>query len=93
MSNDPPNNTVIAELQARITADLRMADGCSDALRNVILSYLREGHRLGLSPSELTDFFCVSTPNIVEEAGYTDAAGDAVVALFDELHDQLRHMG
>jgi hypothetical protein len=48
---------------------------------------------LGLSPSELTDFFCLSTPNIVEDSGYTGAVGDAIVALFDELHDQVRRMG
>ncbi len=90
MPDDQIDSKVIAELQARATANLRAAGGRSDALRDAILSYLQEGYQLDLGPSELTDFFCVSTPNIVEEAGYIGAAGDAVVALFDELHDQFR---
>lgn len=93
MRNGHTDNTAIAELQAKATTNLRAADGRSDSLRNAILSYILEGHGLGLSPSELTDFFCVSTPNIVEAAGYAGAAGDAVVALFDELHDHFRRTG
>jgi len=93
MSDDQANDTAIAALQAKATASLRAAGGRPDALRDAILSYLREGYGMGLSPSELTDFFCVSTPNIVEAAGYTDAAGDDAVALFDELHDRFRRTG
>lgn len=67
-----------------------MAHGRPNSLRDAVLTYVREGYQLGLVPSELADFFCVSTPNIVEEAGYADTAGDEVVALFDEVHDQYR---
>jgi hypothetical protein len=90
MPGDQRENAEVVELQARATSLLRAAHGRADSLRTAILSYLQEGYRLGLGPSELTDYFCVSTPNIVEAAGYADAAGDEVVALFDELHEQFR---
>ena len=83
------DNAKITELQAQATSDLRAAHGREDSVRDAILSYLREGYQLGLTAGELTDFFCVSTPSIVEEAGYADADGDVVVALFDQIHDQL----
>lgn len=85
-SNDHP----VEELQVRTTVRLREAKRSPESQQSAILVYLREGYRLGLSPSELTDYFCVSTPNIVESAGYTDAAGEALVAFFDDLHDQFR---
>lgn len=84
---------VVARLQDQAAVRLRDAHGNSDFLREAIMFYLREGSRLGLGSSELTDFFCVSTPNVVEAAGYINAAGDAVVALFDELHAQSRRTG
>jgi hypothetical protein len=84
------DKTQVAELQARAANNLRAAHGRAEPLRDAILSYLHDGYQLGLSAAELTDFFCVSTPNIVEDAGCMDAGGDAVVALFDELHDQVR---
>ena len=90
MPDDQILTMAIAELQARATTNLRAAQGHSDLVRDAILSYLLEGYRLGLCPSELTDFFCISTPNIVEGAGYVDAAGDAIVALFDDIHDQFQ---
>jgi hypothetical protein len=88
--DDYAYRAAITELQATAVATLRAAGGRPDLVRDAILSYLRDGYRLDLSPSELTDFFCVSTPNIVEAAGYTDAGGDAIVALYDELHNQVR---
>ena len=93
MPDDQIDEKAIADLQARTTAAVRAASGRADALGDAIWSYLGEGYRLGLVPSELVDFFCVSTPNIVEEAGYRGNAGDAVVALFDQLHDQFRRKG
>lgn len=62
-------------------------------MREAIVQYLRESYRLGLSPAELVDAFCVSTPNIVESAGYWGADGDSVVARFDELHEEHRRAG
>jgi hypothetical protein len=83
-------STALERLQDETVAGLKAANGQTDPLRPVIMSYLKRGYELGLSPSELTDFFCVSTPSIVEAAGYTDTSGDSVVSLFDEVHDLLR---
>jgi len=82
--------TVVTNLQNQAAARLREAHDKPDSLRGAIIFYLEEGNRLGLGSSELIDFFCVSTPNVVEAAGYNDVAADRVVALFDELHSQFR---
>lgn len=86
-------DTSIEKLQKKTVAGLKAANGRPDSLGEVILSYLREGYGLGLSPSELTDYFAVSTPNIIEEACYAGTDGDSVAALFDKLHDEFRRKG
>jgi hypothetical protein len=77
-------------LIARTTAMLSVARGHPDELRNAIAAYLRTGYSIGLTAGELIDFFCVDTPNILEEAGFEGAEGDSVATLFDEVHDQFR---
>ena len=93
MPDDPVNGTAIAELQTKTIANLRAADGRPESIHLAISTYLREGYRLALTPSELTDLFCVSTPNIMESAGYVDAAAEAVVSLFDTVHNDFRRTG
>ena|SRR5688572_32176297 len=89
----PVDRNAVEALKNQTVVSLRAVQGHPDSVRQVIVRYLREGYRLGLVPSELIDYFCVDTPNIVEAAGYTDASGDAVVDLFDELHDEFRRTG
>lgn len=81
---------VVGKLQEEAAPQLRKADGGAESLQKAIMFYLRAGNELGMSPSELTDVFCVSTPNVTEMAGYADTAGEAVVSLFDELHSQFQ---
>ncbi len=92
MRNDSFDSAVL-RLRERAISELRAARGQTPLLRDAILSYLQEGYRLGLSPSELTDGFCVSTPNVIEAAGYKDDVGDEVAALFDVVHAELRLPG
>ena len=88
-ASTPEYGAAIAELQQKTVDRLAKAGGREDALHDAILSYLREGYRIGATRGELIDFFCVSTPNIVESAGYRDGALDAIVRLFDALHARL----
>lgn len=93
MLDDGDRNEAVDRLLKDAVAGLREAQGRMELIREAILSYLRGGYAIGLVPGEVVDFFCVDTPNIVEEAGYADAAGDEVVDLFDELHDEVRRAG
>jgi hypothetical protein len=89
MLNDQNYLKIVNDLETEAAFRLQAAKADPDSLREAILWYLREGYRLGLCQSELIDFLCISTPNIVESAGYADARADSIVALFDELHGQL----
>lgn len=90
MSEEYDFDAKIEDLCDKAAAALRAARGRPNALQDAILAYLKEGYHLGLGPSELTDYFCVSTPSIVEAAEHLDKEGEAVVALFDHLHNQFR---
>lgn len=90
MTDEERYSLAVTNLCAKATADLRAAAGRPEAVREAILTYLRDGYGKGVTSGELIDFFCVSTPNIAEEAGYVGEAGDAIVSLFDELHERLR---
>ena len=79
----------IERLQSDAIDSLRSANGDPLLLRAAIRSYLVQGHTLGLGPSELTDYFCVSTPSIVESAGFTGDSIFELVALFDQIHNEL----
>jgi hypothetical protein len=93
MADDRVDDGVVAALRANASERLQAANGHPDALRDAIMSYIVEGYRVGLCSSELIDFFCVSTANILETAGYHGSGAADVVAVFDVLHDQFRHKG
>lgn len=92
MSEEYEFDAKIEDLCDKAAAALRAARGRPNALQDAILAYLREGYHLGLGPSELTDYFCVSTPSIVEAAEYLDDESEAVMAVFDQLHNQFRRV-
>ncbi len=86
-------DTALAELRASAAAGLRAAQGNPVALRDAVMSYLAEGSGLGLSLNEMTRLFFDGTPNIVEAAGYADAAAEAISATFYRLHGRFRSTG
>ena len=64
------------------------ARGDEHAIRTAIAAYLRDGLSatdVYHSPQALTDYFCVDTPSILDDAGYTPAEGDRATELFDEI--------
>lgn len=58
--------------------------------RSVIRQYLDEGYRLGMTSGELIDCFCVSAPSLLEQAGLSEQVQDRFVAIFDEVHVDVR---
>lgn len=82
------DDDAIKNFLERSVVRLTAAGADPGAHRDAIIAYIREGCELSLVGSELIDFFCVSTPNIVEAAGFSGAGAEEIVALFDELHDR-----
>ena len=67
---------------------LARARGDEHAVRAAIAAYLRDGLSVTdvyHSPQALTDYFCVDTPSILDDAGYTPAEADRATELFDEI--------
>jgi len=76
-------------LDAVTAADLTQAKGNVSAMRAAIQRYLETGYGAHLSSGEMVDFFCVSTPNILDMAGYSDEEADLAVKLYDEINPAL----
>lgn len=76
-------------LDAVTAADLKQAKGNVPAMRVAIQRYLETGYGAHLSSGELVDFFCVSTPSILDLAGYSDEEADLAVKLYDEINPGL----
>ena len=72
------------------TADfLRASRGNIEAIKQAIVDYLETGYSAHLSSGELVDFFCVSTPSILDKAGYYEEDADAAVKHYDEISPEL----
>ena len=62
------------------TADGLVASrGNTEAVKQTIVDYLERGYSSHLSSGELVDFFCVSTPSILDKAGYDEEEADAAI--------------
>jgi len=58
------------------------------SLRIVIARYLAKGRFAGISQGELIDFLGVSSPSVLDFAGYTDIEQDQVMTLLGKLSDE-----
>jgi hypothetical protein len=68
--------------------DMARARGDEEAIKAAITTYLRDGlsdTQTYHSPAALTDYFCVDSPSILDDAGYTEAEGDQATVLFDQI--------
>jgi len=76
---------VVSELSAITADELRAARGNPDAQRAALARYYKRGTRADLSSGELVDFLAISTPSILEKAGYSDDEADALLELSETL--------
>ena len=65
--------------------ELRRAKADAPRQRQVLCRYFGRGLRAHLTPPELIDFLGVSTPTILETAGYNDEESDALMAMSGSL--------
>lgn len=76
-------------LEDEAAKDLKQAKGTEFMMRAAIQRYLETGYGAHLSSGELVDFFCVSTPSVLDKAGYSDDEIDFAVKLYDEINYEL----
>jgi hypothetical protein len=76
-------------LEAKTANSLSAARGDTEAVKQAIVDYLENGYSSHLSSGELVDFFCVSTPSILDKAGYSEEEADAAIKLYDEINPEL----
>lgn len=72
-------------LSERTASELRQAKGDVELQKKCLYRYYRQGEHAHLSAEELIDFLGVSTPSILEIAGYNEEEAAALMALSDSL--------
>ena len=87
-TSDENYSAFVAWLSARTTEDFREAHGDAARQKSALLRYYHTGLRANLTPAELIGFLAITSRSILDEAGYTDAESDAVMALSDGLTDR-----
>lgn len=89
--NDNPDTSdaeyfaFVAWLSAKTAEELRQAKGNADAQKQALCRYYKRGACASLSTGELVDFLGVSSPSIIEDAGYDEEEGDALMQMSDAL--------
>ncbi len=69
-------------------AELRQAKGNREQQKSVLCRYYKRGLRANLTTGELIDFLGVSTPSILDKAGFDDEEADEVMAVSNSLTDE-----
>jgi hypothetical protein len=64
---------------------LKAAAGDRDKIETALQRYIDEGHKLGMSPYILWDYFAISSPGIPERAGYAGSDRKQCVGVFEAL--------
>ena len=85
--SDDEYEAFVAQLSDETAAALHAAKGDPSAQRRALIDYYRRGEAVEITAAELIDFLAVSTPSILDHAGYTEAEGDALMAISDALTD------
>jgi len=80
--------TEIDRLLQETVARLASAKGDEGRVAQAIRQYLSEGSSLHMSPTELWDYFAISTPGLPEEAGFDAAETERAVEVFSMLADE-----
>lgn len=76
-------------LEQETANNLRAAKGDKVALTNAIKQYLETGYKSRLSAQEMVDFFCVSTPSILDMAGFSEKESEKAIKIYDKLNPKL----
>ena len=76
---------LVRRLSDEAVEELRAARNDREAQRLALCRYYKRGLAANLTTEELVDFLAISTPSILDQAGYNDAEAEAVMTLSDSL--------
>lgn len=76
-------------LENKTAAELQRAKGNERAIRAAIVGYLETGYGAHRTSGELVDFFCVSTPSVLDKAGYSEEEADDAIEIYDEINPDI----
>ena len=79
---------LIELLRATAVNEFAAATGEEELQRRAILRYLKKGCAAGISTGELLDFLSISSPSILDRAGYSDSESEAIIRLVGEVSDE-----
>jgi hypothetical protein len=85
---------LVAEFTRLAADDFRRSATTEQEQRAALCRYFRRGAHADLSHSELIDFLGVSTPSVLDMAGYSHAAADRVMLMLREItDDEIQNVG
>ena len=84
-STDAEYFAFVEWLRTRTAAELDAAGTDVEMQKKALCRYYWRGYRSNLTPGELIDFLGVSSPSILDRAGYSEAESGAVMKLSDCL--------
>jgi N-acetyl-beta-hexosaminidase len=76
------------ELMRLAAGDFQRSVATEEKDRVATCRYFRRGADAGFSHTELIDFLGVSTPSVLDMAGYPDAAAQRVMAMLGIITDE-----
>lgn len=78
----------VDELMLAAAVDFRNSASDASEYRLAICRYLRRGSAVGFSQAELIDFLGISTPSVLDMAGYSDETAQRVMDLLADVTDE-----
>lgn len=83
--SDEDYHALVSRLSSQAAEELRAARNDREAQRLALCRFYKRGLAADLTIGELIDFLGVSSPSILDQAGYNDAEAEAVMAISDAL--------
>jgi hypothetical protein len=80
---------LVDEVTREAADDFRRAGRSVEEQRRACIRYFRRGHEAGVSHAELIDFLGVSTPSVLDKAGYSDEDSQRVMDMLVEISDEI----
>ncbi len=83
------NYSAYVDWLSELTAnELRHVKDNPEQQKQALCRYYKRGEAANLTASELIDFLGISSPSILEMAGYGEEEGDALFVISDALTDE-----
>ena len=79
---------VVRDFTRLAADDFRQSAATEQQQRTAICRYFHRGAAADFSHAELIDFLGVSTPSVLDMAGYSDAAAQGVLEMLADITDE-----